>query len=308
MLSFLPILIYILLIKLLDNFTVVVWRKLGLCVATGAIVAGLIFVAANVMSIPEEAIPMFEELGKGAFIIYLISRRKVVFFVEALCYGAAIGAGFAAVENLIYIAFSPELSEVAVALRGLGTALLHMGCTSLLAITALSFSKWVSPLPGICIHYLYNMFLLPVYMQLIVTIIVFFIVFTVIGIYDERRIYRWMDSSIVNDIKLLADIREGRLADTKTGEYLFSMKSHFAPEVFFDLICYIQLYLELVIKGKSRMLLKQEGLLAPPTPEEQKQHEAMKQELYTLEKNIGYMGMHILRPILRFDNEDIKLI
>lgn len=308
LLSFLPIFAYLLVVKLLDDFVIVTWRRLAVCGIVGMMVGGLIFLASNMIDIPDNLFPLIEEIGKGAFIIYLISRRKIVFFVEGLCYGAAVGGGFAIIENLLYIIYNSGMTDTAVAFRGLGTALLHMGCTSLLAVSALSFSKILSPIPGLMIHYLYNMFFLPVSSQLVITIILFLVIFLFIGLYNDKRIYKWMDNSIINDIQLLSDIRNGRLADSAIGGYLASIKDHFPPEVFFDLICYIQLYLELLVKGKSDMLLKQEGLLPPPSEADQQLRDSMKEELHTLEKRIGYMGKHLLRPILRFDKEDIKLI
>lgn len=64
----------------------------------------------------------------------------------------------------------------------------------------------------------------------------------------------------------------------------------------------------LVIKGKSRILMQQEGLASMPTPEEQQRHREMLSELHTLRHNIGYMGIHVLRPIVRFNKEDLAIL
>lgn len=308
MLSLIPIFIYLIIIKLLDNFYLVKWRILMQCGLAGILVCAVVALpSALTTAIPDGCYPLIEEIGKGAFVMYLIRRHKILFFAEALCYGAAVGAGFALCENLAYAFYNANMTDIAFAIRGFGTALLHMGCTALLAVCALNFNRHLAILPGTLIHYIYNMFLLQEFVQMLLTAILFMSMFVAISLYDERRIYRWMDTSITDDVKLLAAIHEGRLADTPAGKYLLRIKNHFPAEVFFDMICYVQLYLDILIKGKSRMLLKQAGLAEALTPEEKELNQSMKQELRTLRKNIGPIGIQILRPILRYDMEDLKV-
>lgn len=315
LLAILPIFIYLLIVKLLDDFTIVSWRMLGLSDMMGIIACGLAIAtdqalqgAPSVMSLHIQLFPLIEELLKGLFILWLLSRKKILFFAEALCYGAAIGAGFALLENLLYGYLHPEITWMTEAFRGFGTALLHMGCSALFAVTALSVSRYLAIIPAFMIHYLYNLFLLPEYVQLITTILLFLTLFVCISLYNEKRVIRWMDDSIIDDIRLLVAIREGRLTDTPAGHYLLTVKEHFQPELFFDMICYMQLYLELLIKGKSRMLLEQEGLAWPLTPEEKDLRASMKTELHTLQRSIGFMGLQVLRPILRYSREDLKIM
>lgn len=314
MLAILPIFIYLLIVKLLDNFTIVSWRMLGISGMMGmmaAVVAMAIdqlLQSSGIAPDVTQLFPLIEELLKGLCILYLMSRRKILFFAEALCYGVAIGAGFALLENCLYDYLHPEITWQTEAFRGLGTALLHMGCSALFAVTALSVSRYLAIVPAFVVHYLYNLFLLPEYVQLITTILLFLTLFVCISIYNERRITQWMDDSIIDDIRLLVAIREGRLADTPAGHYLLTVKEHFEPELFFDMICYMQLYLELLIKGKSGMLLEQEGIDLPLTDEETKLRASMKTELRTLQHRIGYMGRQMLRPILRYNREDLKII
>lgn len=316
MLSLIPIFIYVIVIKQLDNFSLVKWRMLMLCGMAGIMVCGLLAIvadsvtmmASNITLMPDGVFSIIEELCKGSVVLYLILRRRILFFAEALCYGAAVGAGFALCENLVYAFYNTDMTEMMFAFRGFGTALLHMGCTALFATMALSISKYVAVIPGAVIHYLYNMFLLPEFLQLLLTVVLFLCMFVAISTYNDKRIYRWLDYSITDDVKLLYAIREGRLTDTPAGKYLLKIQKHFDGEVFFDMICYVQLYLELLIKGKSRMLLEQSGLAEPLTQKDKEQTESMKQELLALHKNIGTIGVQILRPILRYNTEDMKVL
>lgn len=308
MLSLLPIFAYLVIVKLLDNFSFVRWQMIAVCGAAGVSACGFAVAIDYMAVLPGELFPVLEEMLKGLIILYLIVKRKVVFFAEALCYGAAVGAGFALLENTLYVFSYPEMSGVVEAFRGFGTALLHMGCTATFAVFAICVNRYLAIIPAALVHYLYNMFLLPESLQIILTIVLFLVFFSIISIYDEKRIYKWLDSSIANDIKLLAAIRKGQLADTSAGRYLCEVKKHFPPEVFFDMICYVQLYIELLVKGKSRLLLQQEGLAEPLSEEEKDRIEEQKKELHSLSESIGFIGRHVLRPILRFDIEDIRII
>lgn len=311
MLSLIPIFVYLLIVKLLDNFSLVRWKMLVRCGLCGALICALLLLidaVAMLNDTPGELFPILEETLKGSIILLLISRHKILFFAEALCFGAAVGAGFALCENIAYAFYNTEMTSLLFAFRGFGTALLHMGCTAMMAALALSVNKYLAIISAIIIHYTYNLFLLPEFVQLLVTIIVFIVIFAIISYFDERRIYQWLDYSITDDVALLAAIREGKLTDTPTGEYLQKIKSHFPAEVFFDMICFMQLYLEIIIRGKSRMLLEEEGMSTPLTPEEEEKETSMKIELQTLQKNIGPMGIQLLRPILRYNIEDLKVL
>ena len=311
MLSLIPIFIYLLIVKLLDNFSIVKWKMLAICGLGGASICLLLLTvdtSHTLKKAPVELFPIVEEMLKGALVLFLIFRHKILFFAEALCYGAAVGAGFALCENMAYAFYNTDMTALLFAFRGFGTALLHMGCTALMAALALSINKYLAIIPVIGIHYLYNLFLLPEFVQLIVTIITFFIIFAAISYYDERRIYKWLDFSITDDIALLTAIHEGKLTETPAGAYLLKIQKHFPAKVFFDMICYVQLYLEILIEGKSRMMLEEEGLSIPMTPEEKEKERGMKVELQTLRKNIGPMGIQLLRPILRYNIEDLKVL
>lgn len=268
---------------------------------------------------------ILEELLKALFALVLVLRKKIVFFVEALVYGATIGSGFALVENIVYLYYNPDMLIGTALFRGLSTALLHMGCTAIMAIALLfikysihsTFNTIITLLPFI-IHYCYNYAVLTIgrseggdfaiLMLMIVTILSFLVIFLLISLYNERKIYQWLDHSITFDIQLLAAIREGHLADTRSGQYLCSIKEQFQSDVFFDLICFIQLYLELSIAGKSRLLLEQEGLAQPLTKEQISIHNEKIAELCQLRHNIGPLGEYLIRPIITINDQDLRIM
>lgn len=318
--SLFPIIIYLIILKLLDGFRMVRWFVFAACLGCGALscaLAAAIAWNADITSL----MPAIEEVLKASFVVTLIARRRIVFFAEAMVYGAAIGGGFALLENCIYVHLNPDMLFGTALFRGIATSMLHMGCTAIFAVIMLLCKIWgakslpiyaIAPASAIIIpvavHYIYNLHLLPEMVQLTITVIAFLFMFIGISGYNERRIYQWMDHSISYDIQLLSAIKQGQLTETKAGQYLISIRNQFDAEVFFDIVCFMQLYLELVVEGKSRMLLEQEGLAPPLTPEQQRIHQAKVTELHTLRRNIGRIGEYILRPIITIKDTDLRII
>lgn len=323
--SLLPIAIYILLLKFLDNFSLVSLKKLLAAVAIGVasstIAAGIAFTTAA-YAIPFPA-PVIEEALKMSVAYMMIRRGKMVFISEALCYGAAIGAGFAFLENMLY-ASAMEMSIGTSMFRGMSTALMHIGCTCLettmmlMAINirreresngwqyyVMMISAFIIP---VAIHWVYNMFLMPMPIQMAAVITGFLLTFVVINNYNEKRIYRWLDHSMQYDVQLLAAIRKGKLTDTNTGKYLMSVKDHFQPLIVADMLGYIQLYLELTLEAKSRMMLVEVGLPAEMNEEQQQSWNERVAEMKTLKHNIGLIGEQVLKPIVHLSVADIKIL
>ena len=219
-------------------------------------------------------------------------------------------------DDVIYLYFSPDMQFATALFRGLGTSMLHIGCTALFLVLWLlaknnsrkPFFRFWGIIPCLLIHALHNLHYFQPLIQMVAVVVIFLVVFLCVSNYNEKCIGKWLDLSMMNDIDLLSAIKEGTLPDTKAGEYLMSVKEQFDPYVFLDMICYVQLYLELTITGKSRMMLRESGLLDEESEEEKAQYKAMLKEFDTLRGNIGKMGEIILRPIVKMTDEDKKLI
>ena len=316
--SVIPLLLYLLVLKSLDSFRIVHWRWLVVCMAVGCgscLVAWAFSEMSAALAVPFYA-PLIEEILKALVALCVMRLFRIVFFAEALCYGAAIGAGFSLVENIIYIYFSPDMLFATALFRGLGTSMLHIGCSSLFLVLWLLAKnnswKYVFRLWGILhcilIHALYNLHHFQPLVQMVAVVVIFFVIFLCVSNYNEKCIGKWLDLSMMYDIDLLSAIKDGTLPDTKAGQYLMSVKEQFDPYVFLDMICYVQLYLELTITAKSRMMLRESGLLDAESEDDKLQRTAMLKEFYTLRENIGKMGEIILHPIVKMTAEDKKLI
>ena len=316
--SVIPLLLYLLVLKSLDSFRIVHWRWLVVCMAVGCgscLVAWAFSEMSAALAVPFYA-PLIEEILKALVALCAMRLFRIVFFAEALCYGAAIGAGFSLVENIIYIYFSPDMLFATALFRGLGTSMLHIGCSSLFLVLWLlaKNNSWKSVfrlwgiLPCILIHALYNLHHFQPLVQMVAVVVIFLVIFLCVSNYNEKCIGKWLDQSMMYDIDLLSAIKDGTLPDTKAGQYLMSVKEQFDPYVFLDMICYVQLYLELTITAKSRMMLRESGLLDAESEDDKSQRTAMLKEFNTLRGNIGKMGEIILHPIVKMTAEDKRLI
>lgn len=317
----LPIILYLLALKCLDSFALLRHKELAVSFCGGVLSCIVAMAAVWVMRSAFVA-PVVEEILKGAVVVCLFRRGRMAFLAEAMSYGACVGGGFAFAENIVYTDVLRDMSVMTALCRGLGTSLMHIGCTatsaSILNI-ALSMrdeecsrSRWVPMLPlaallPMVLHALYNYVSLPAILLLASTIIVFSALLVILDRINEHRISQWMDHSISFDIALLDAIRRGRLTDTNSGKYLMSVKAEFDPLVLADMFCYIQLYLELSISAKSRLMLRSEGMETVMTEEESAAWKARTAELEELRKRIGKTGEKVLRPIVRIRKEDKEL-
>lgn len=107
-----------------------------------------------------------------------------------------------------------------------------------------------------------------------------------------------MDHSLAVDIQALSSIRNGNFASTRAGQYLINIRDQFKPEYFFDMICYVQLALDLKIEKQSYMLLRQTGFEGEAMGKTLEEHLAKKAELASLKKRIGKTGMMVLAPLV----------
>lgn len=308
--SILPITVFLIILELLNSFSLVKWPKLVGCICYGAAICGMLFLLSPLVSNREvgglSIMPLLEEFFKAILVVALVLRRKIRFLVEALIYGAAVGGGFALAENVIYLIFNTDMSVGTSIFRGFSCASLHVGCTALIATIAV-IVKDAKPavlfmilgfIPSIILHYIHNGMMLNPATQLIISVSVFTILFIFLFSLGEKKIYKWMDHSISVDVQTLSSIKKGSFATTKAGMYLLDVKEQFAPEVFFDMIIYVELYLELKIEKQSRMLLSQAGFGNEDKTSDE-EYNGKIQELANLRNQIGKTGLQVLGPLVQ---------
>jgi len=317
--SLLPVAVFLATLVYLDSYRLVrLWSVVG-SIAAGCC-AALLALAVNTTGLDDLGLslgaysrfvaPFVEELLKALYFFVLLFRRRVGFAVDAAIFGFAIGTGFALVENVMYLRDLPTDNMLVWVIRGFGTALMHGGTTSMLGVIARELQERrrppvVSALGGLAlavlIHALYNQFVFSPEVSALLTLAGIPVVMVIVYRYSERRTSDWLGVGFDTDRELLEMITSGVLAENRVGQYLTSLERAFPPAVVADMLCYLRLYVELAIKAKGILLMREAGLAVPPDPEAREQFA----ELAYLGRSIGRTGVLALQPFVHTRSNDL---
>ncbi|HBL75669.1 MAG: hypothetical protein A2W90_17255 [Bacteroidetes bacterium GWF2_42_66] len=317
--SILPAILFLLFLFLLDSFKLVLQKYLVFSVCWGVASAGLAYYTNNLIlafsSVKFEIFSQYvapgtEELIKSLFVFLIIFQKRAGFLIDAAIYGFAIGTGFALVENILYLKSTTDPNLLIWIIRGFGTALMHGGCTALVAVILIGAKNRNSSFPAntalalvaaYIIHSAFNHFYIDPLLQTLGIIIVLPFIFILIFRKNEIQLQNWLEIEFSSEIELLNSINKGQFLSTRSGEYLASLKSRFSGETILDMFCYIRIYLELSIKAKRNLMLKENDfpLIQEPDIEEKLT------ELGELRKRIGKVGEITLSPLIRMNYRDL---
>ena len=318
--SVLPVFLFLVALVLIDSYKLISLRAVLLSVAAG-VGAALASYGVNVwlrpelgMGLPQYSMyvaPVVEESLKAAYVVYLLSRSKVGFVVDAAIYGFGIGTGFAFVENLYYLTVQQNATIWTWLVRGFGTAVMHGGTTAILAMVSRTLHNRVDGfrphllLPGlgvaVVLHSLYNHFLLSPLLATALIMLVFPYLAIAVFQQSERDTRAWLGSGFDTDQELLRAVRSGKLSGTPVGKYLRSLRDRFAPEIIVDMMCLLRLRAELAIRAKGILMMREAGFEAEPDPTIRPKFE----ELRYLEKSIGSTGMLAMHPFIHTSTRDL---
>ncbi|MCF0202400.1 MAG: PrsW family intramembrane metalloprotease [Bacteroidaceae bacterium] len=318
--SLVPILLYVVLLTILDSFSLVRRRAIAVAIIYGALICGVCYAVSLYAGDRLWLYPPMEETLKATAVLYLTANRKIRFFAEALIIGAATGGGFSLMENIIYlIVLGDVFTPMEALFRGIATSLMHMGLAGLSGVLLLYISSkhtkkiygiwggmplWllfvVTLTPSVALHGMFNRYLVmgAADTMLVVTFISIMILFMLMFKLNERAIYRFLDTSVSSNVQLLSAMQRGEFSETPCGMYLMSVKEQFRSDVFLDMLCYLRLSLELSIIKSRDIMLAEAGLSMPRDPEREADEKAMSKEFSTLEKRIGQTGRLIIRPLI----------
>ncbi|MBL7138024.1 MAG: PrsW family intramembrane metalloprotease [Bacteroidales bacterium] len=319
--SLIPVLLFLGLLLFFDSFRLINRWVLIICLLWGVVAASLSLVGNTLLAssfslsfdiLSRYVAPFTEEILKMLILIFLISRHRIGFAIDAAIYGFAVGSGFAFTENLIYLLqLGSEQSNLWIWIsRGVGTAVMHGGASAIagvILVNRLTDSRnlfqplLLAVVIAYLIHALYNAFLISPLFSALVVIIIVPVMLVIVFRMGERNLKRWLDVNMDAEVGLLLMINHGKFSKTRAGAYLLSIKDHFPKEVVVDMYCFMTLYLELSVKAKSLLLLKENDLPLPMDPHiMDKLH-----ELDQLRKQIGKSGILALRPVLRMNRSDL---
>jgi RsiW-degrading membrane proteinase PrsW (M82 family) len=318
--SITPVFIFLIVLILLDSFKLVRLRMILQSILAGSGVA-LVCLVVNgwilnlnwlELSVYSRSVgPIVEEILKALYIVYFIRSRRLGFMVDAAILGFAVGSGFAFVENIHYLHSLGQTHLAVWIIRGFGTAIMHGGTTCIFAVLSKTISERRASegvpvfLPGLAaavgIHASFNQFLLPFPLNTVVQLTALPVLMAITFIQSERSLKDWLEVGLDTDVRLLEYITTGTVSGTRAGRYLESLKSGFPGQVVADMLCMLRIHLELAIRAKGILMMRETGFQTPPDPEIR----ARFAELSYLEKSIGRTGKLAMAPILHNSSRDL---
>jgi protease PrsW len=319
--ALLPVLVFLGALIYFDSFKVVRARAVIVATAAGMLAAfagywinGFLLDRLDVgyVEYSRWISPWLEESLKAALVVYLIRTRRVGMLVDAAIYGFAVGTGFALFENFYFLMARPETHPAVQVIRGFGTAIMHGGATAVFAIVAVSQAerfpdRWLRVFgPGlvaaVILHGVYNTLLVrPVFATLAVLMLLPPLIYFAFE-HSEQGLRDWLESDLDSDVQLIETINSGEFLDSHAGRYLQSLQDRFDGPVVADMLCYLRLHVELALRAKGVLMLRESGFEEPPLDDEVR---AQIEELRYLERSIGKSGQLALRPIVMATGKDL---
>jgi hypothetical protein len=100
---------------------------------------------------------------------------------------------------------------------------------------------------------------------------------------------------------LLRLIDSEEFSTSNVGVYLHSLRERFRGEVVADMFCYMRLHLELALRAKGVLMIRESGI---ETTLDEETREKLA-ELQYLERTIGRTGRLAMRPVLQMTSKDL---
>jgi len=316
-LSLLPVVIFLASLVWLDSFRLVRKRRVLLALGAGVGAALLSYVINTVIldltGLPPVTFaivvaPLVEETSKGLWVAWQIRQRQVGFLVDGAILGFATGAGFAIVENIYYLRNLVDVPLLVWVIRGLGTALMHGGTTALLAVYLRGRGErgpggppWVGAVfLATLLHASFNRFMTAPLLATGAMMVIMPGLMVLVYRQGEQQLRAWLGRGFDRDSELLSLINEGQVSQTPLGKYLLSLREHFRPETVADMLCLLRLQVELSLRAKGLLILREQGLEPAPDP----LLAGKLVELRWLERSIGRTGLLAMRPICHWRAAD----
>ena len=319
--SLIPVFLFLIMLLYLDSLKLMNKTLLMICLTWGLVSSGISFflntylmnhLGVSLDSYSGFIAPFVEELLKCGMLWLLIKRNKIGFMIDGAIYGFSIGAAFSFAENLFYLSqYAGDDNNIMIWItRGFGTAIMHGGTTAIFGILCMSalnrqsnlgVATGLGVLAAMVIHGIFNQFLVSPLVSTVIIILLVPLSFILIFNSNEKSIRKWLELEFDSEVSILRMIRKGQFSQTKTGRFLVSLKAHFPGEVVLDMYCFISLYLELSMKAKSMMMLKENDMAVPSDPD----LPVKLRELKALKKSIGRGGYLAITPVLRMNRKDL---
>jgi len=318
--ALLPALCFLAALVLLDSYKLVRLRTVIGMIAVGGVIAGMCY-GLNSVGIQLSGLrfadyahyvaPLVEESMKAAVIVALIRIRRIGFLVDAAVIGFAVGAGFATVENLYYLGEFDDPHVATWIVRGFGTAILHGGLQAIFAALVLTDADRRERLDAravlpplvlvVLVHAAFNQFSLPPIYETLLVLLTIPALLVWVFVHSERALQGWVGSGFDADQELLELLGSEGFSQSHAGQYLHALRERFPGEIVADLVCYLHLYVELALRAKGVLIMRENGI-EPVIDEETR---AKLQEMRYLERSVGRAGLLTLQPLMHTSRRDL---
>lgn len=316
----LPVVCFLTALVALDSYKLVRLRTILSVIALGGLTAGLSYLVntlvydasgITVATLSRYVAPLVEEAMKGAVILMLLRTHRIGFLVDAAIFGVAVGAGFAMVENLYYLRSLADAHLGVWIVRGFGTAVMHGGVQAIFAVMLVAISdrrgrtdlQALAPalLAAAFIHSMFNHFVWPPIYQTLAQMLVLPPLIWAVFRSSERAVEGWLGAGFDADSELLELINSGKFGGSPVGDYLDQLRSRFRGEVVADLLCYLRLHVELALRAKGVLMMREGGFeveVDEPT-------RAKFEEMSYLERSVGPTALMAMKPFLHMSRKDL---
>lgn len=319
LISLMPVVVFLAGLVLIDSYKLVRFRAVAVAVVAGLLAAGAAWIVNNALigmigvdgqTFSRYVAPVSEEVLKAIWIVFLVRTDRVGFSVDAAILGFAVGAGFAVLENIYYLGALDAGTQTWV-IRGFGTAIMHGVTTTVFAVVLRTLAhgsarSWLvggstAFLLAAMLHSIYNHFPFSPVVSTAFLIITAPLLIMLLFQQSERQTRTWLGTGFDTDQELMTLLMSGDFGASRIGQYLSSLREHFEGPIVADMLCLIRIRVELSIRAKGLLMMREAGFAPPPD-------EAVKakfKELEYLESSIGRAGMMAIDPIQRWSSKDL---
>lgn len=304
----------------LDSYDLVSLREVTLTITAGALLC-LTSLGVNAVLLDRLGLdfahyswfvaPPVEETLKALALIYLFTRNRIGFMIDAAIMGFAVGAGFALVENVYLLYAFPQANMGVWVIRGFGTAVMHSGATALFAmVVQAQIERNVRPivlayLPALLaaalLHCVFNLLgaspLIATAFLLVVCPLSLVFIFS----RSEHAVHDWLLSDYESHLHVLEKIESGEFQHEEGGRIFLTLARRFGQNKLGDMFAYMRLHTELVLRSEKISLARESGETIAVTREDVERFA----EMHALERRIGRTALMTIRRHLHFSRREL---
>jgi RsiW-degrading membrane proteinase PrsW (M82 family) len=304
----------------LDSYDLVSFREVTLTITAGALLC-LTSLGVNTALMEKLGLdfahyswfvaPPVEETLKALALIYLFTRNRIGFMIDAAIMGFAVGAGFALVENIYLLYAFPQANMGVWVIRGFGTALMHSGATALFAmVVQVQIERNVRPIalaypPALfaaaLLHSVFNLLggspLIATAFLLAVCPLSLALIFS----RSEHAVHDWLLSDYESHLHVLEKIESGEFQNEEGGRIFLTLARRFGQNKLSDMFAYMRLHTELVLRSEKISLARESGETIAVTREDVERF----RQMHALERRIGRTALMTIRRHLHFSRREL---